>query len=467
MKTITKLTLNHTHPSLCLQWHPTLNGSKKPSDFTSGSHQKIWWQCPIHKEDIYEAFIYNRAHKNLATMCPFCDGKKSNIRNCLFTTHNNLMNEWSNKNTISPKNICAGTNKKAIWICAKCDNEYISSIAHRANGTGCPYCCNNNRKISTRNSFSDNGILPNEWKWSITNINTPDKISYLSDKKANFTHNSCGKDTNFRIYASASISCQYCNSLGVKSPHLLKDWNYKLNDIDPFQIANGSGRKVHWICAECDYKWMSLVANRTAHNHGCMKCSIKNRTKTNEKFDKELSIKNIDVIRIEDYISDNIKITFKHLQCGASWKAKPNNILNGSGCPSCINKNETLIVNTLDKLGIQYLYQFKIKTPANKNYNKIDFLFDSINTMWEYNGVQHYQPEPFFSGGSAEKAKQKFIKQQIRDEAVRTYCEENKIKLLEIDGRRYYGNKLKEFVITWFKTNNPALIKNSEFLTPM
>ena len=33
------------HPEVASQWHPTRNGNKKPSDFTHGSHTKVWWLC--------------------------------------------------------------------------------------------------------------------------------------------------------------------------------------------------------------------------------------------------------------------------------------------------------------------------------------------------------------------------------------------------------------------------------------
>ena len=41
-----KDTLDITHPDLAAQWHPTLNGDLKPSDFTYGSGEMVMWLLP-------------------------------------------------------------------------------------------------------------------------------------------------------------------------------------------------------------------------------------------------------------------------------------------------------------------------------------------------------------------------------------------------------------------------------------
>lgn len=36
-----------THAEYVREWHPTLNLEKKPTDFKAGSHEKVYWVCPI------------------------------------------------------------------------------------------------------------------------------------------------------------------------------------------------------------------------------------------------------------------------------------------------------------------------------------------------------------------------------------------------------------------------------------
>jgi len=58
-----------THPELVQQWHPAKNDTLKPEDFTKGSEVKIWWQCPISENHVWDAYIYSRtAGRN----CPNC-----------------------------------------------------------------------------------------------------------------------------------------------------------------------------------------------------------------------------------------------------------------------------------------------------------------------------------------------------------------------------------------------------------
>lgn len=48
-------------------------------------------------------------------------------------------------------------------------------------------------------------------------------------------------------------------------------------------------------------------------------------------------IKNTGIQLISGYINNEIKSTFE-CQCGHRWKAKPKNIMTGSGCPKCSNR---------------------------------------------------------------------------------------------------------------------------------
>ena len=59
----------------------------------------------------------------------------------------------------------------------------------------------------------------------------------------------------------------------------------------------------------------------------------------------------------------------------------------------------------------------------------------------EYNGEQHYHPVRF-GNMTEEKAKAAFDKQLVRDAYVREFCNNNGLKLIEIDGRIYNYNKL-------------------------
>ena len=61
-------------PDIAAQWHPDMNGDKKPEKFTKGSNEIIIWLCP--KKHDYPAKIKERTRPNSPTGCPYCSGNK-------------------------------------------------------------------------------------------------------------------------------------------------------------------------------------------------------------------------------------------------------------------------------------------------------------------------------------------------------------------------------------------------------
>lgn len=64
--------LETLEPKLAAQWHPALTGTLTPRMVTTGSHQKVWWQCP--NGHVWKAVVYSRA-RGKKCGCPVCAGK--------------------------------------------------------------------------------------------------------------------------------------------------------------------------------------------------------------------------------------------------------------------------------------------------------------------------------------------------------------------------------------------------------
>ena len=76
----------------------------------------------------------------LRPYCPYCDGRKVWPGfNDLFTTNPELKELWSPNNTIDPKTIKKGSNKKALWICQNCGKEYEMAVNSKK-GKLCKEC---------------------------------------------------------------------------------------------------------------------------------------------------------------------------------------------------------------------------------------------------------------------------------------------------------------------------------------
>ena len=120
------------------------------------------------------------------------------------------------------------------------------------------------------------------------------------------------------------------------------------------------------------------------------------------------------------------------------FEQTPKNHRNGSGCPVCnSSRGEKEIEFLLRDLEVEYEHQKKF--PELSMYYRYDFFIPSINTIVEYNGIQHYEPIEHFGGIKSLKKTQKRdkIKQQycfdngINYEIIR-YDEDTKTRLFEI-----------------------------------
>jgi hypothetical protein len=150
-----------------------------------------------------------------------------------------------------------------------------------------------------------------------------------------------------------------------------------------------------------------------------------------------------------NYKESNSKVEIICVEHGSFWQT-PNNHLGGHGCSMCLNKNEQLVSEVLADLKIHYLRCKDNKLIINGKKFYPDFFIPLFNLIIEYNGAQHYEPI-CFNNISKEKANKKFLNQLIRDDLLRGYCKENNINLLEIDGRLYRGEMLKEFLQNYFR----------------
>ena len=63
--------LQTRYPEIAAQWHPTLNGNSKPTDFVAKSGAKVWWICL--KGHAWQTSI---RHRTNGTGCPICFREK-------------------------------------------------------------------------------------------------------------------------------------------------------------------------------------------------------------------------------------------------------------------------------------------------------------------------------------------------------------------------------------------------------
>lgn len=124
------------NPELAKEWHCVKNRGLTPLKVTLHSRKSVWWKCK--NNHVYNALI-NRRSKGGG--CPYCNGKKVSMDNCLATKNLKLAREWhpkKNKKT-TPFDITVSSSKKVWWL-GKCGHEWNATVASRNNGSGCPFC---------------------------------------------------------------------------------------------------------------------------------------------------------------------------------------------------------------------------------------------------------------------------------------------------------------------------------------
>jgi len=127
----------------------------------------------------------------------------------------------------------------------------------------------------------------------------------------------------------------------------------KYPDIEVVGEYIDSKTKITHKHKTCGHIW-DVRPNDILSDKDCPKC-YGNQKKTHEQYVAELAIKHPDIEVVGEYINANTKTAHKHKTCGHIWDVRPNDILNGSGCPKCYGKPK--------KTHNEYVAEVAIKRP--------------------------------------------------------------------------------------------------------
>ena len=126
-----------------------------------------------------------------------------------------LIKEWDREKNkgVDPSMIGAFSNRRFWWVCKE-GHRWKASAAHRSNNRGCPYC-------------------------------------------------------------SGQKLLKGYNDLASQYPELLKEWDYKKNEVAPDEVAKRCTKKVWWTCSKCGHSWRTSIYVRTGMGCGCPECKKK------------------------------------------------------------------------------------------------------------------------------------------------------------------------------------------------
>lgn len=267
-----------------------------------------------------------------------------------------LAKEWhKQKNgTLTPFQVTPGSSKKVWWKCSKGDDhEWLSSVAHRSNGRGCPMC--SGRKVVRSNCLEQVAPeLAKQWYYEKNENLKPSQVTASSNKKVWWK---CPKGDDHEWQSSINgrngkASCPFCTghrvsvstSIYTKNPDLVSEWHPTKNaNLTPRDVSPGSNKKVWWKCPKGeDHEWQAPVARRV-NGSGCPFCSNRKLSKTNnlEKTNPSLfsqwhPTKNGSLDPTKQIAGGTKKVWWK---CPKGedheWQAEIGARVSGSGCPYC------------------------------------------------------------------------------------------------------------------------------------
>lgn len=257
------------------------------------------------------------------------------------------------------------------------------------------------------------------------------------------------------------------NSLANKRPDLLQIWNYEKNKENPFEVTCGSAKKFWWKCNICEDTYPMSVNKKTS-NRGCSICSGYYTTEKNSfgglyshhlidwDYDKNIEISPYDLSR-----RSGKKVWWKCSNCSSEYQMSPDkkseSIIPPNSCKMCNSKvsfGEKVVNDILVSSNIIFEREKKFDWSNNKRF---DFYIESLKTIIEVNGEQHYH-ETFsrMNGRTLKEEKVNDLNKEIlaKNNGIINYLiVDSRIKEIDeiLNQLIEYGNYIEGFNINYNK----------------
>jgi hypothetical protein len=160
---------------------------------------------------------------------------------------------------------------------------------------------------------------------------------------------------------------------------------------------------IMWVCRICNHNWISTPKDIIHSQHGCPRCSKRERV-TNEFIDNKIIETKRSIKRLGDSSGCMTKIDWQCTTCTGIWSARPNDVFSThkSGCPYCQRKNYSrkaidwlTHIERTHNIVIQHAGnggEFKI--PGTRLY--VDGYCVQTNTVYEFHGdAFHGNPKKY------------------------------------------------------------------------
>ena len=242
------------------------------------SMKRVWWKCP---DCGYESYMpisskikKDSAGKYYVPKCKKCRGNGSRgnqlvsqpsasheIKDSLAVLHPDVAKRWSSKNLKGPTDVRSTSSYNALWVCDNCGGEFDAPVRDMVSGAAiCPYC-NDLKVLSGFNSLDVTHPMIARM-WSASNERSVDSVGANYTIDAVWKCPECNGEYTAQIndVVEGRFTCPYCNdrrvlpgfnSLAVRYPQLLTEWDYIKNyvsGLNPDELLPRARDLVWWRC---------------------------------------------------------------------------------------------------------------------------------------------------------------------------------------------------------------------------
>lgn len=203
---------------------------------------------------------------------------------------------WSSKNARTPSEFTAGSNKKAIFVCQNCNQEFEAKIQNVVRSvdkgfTGCSVCTGHKVVPGINDLASQCPEVAA--MWSSKNELSASEVAVKSGQKVFFKCRDCGQEFKAKIervvYAveNGTTGCPVCNGrkvvpgindLASRYPKVAAMWSNK-NEKSALEVTAKTDKKAIFKCPDCGKEFKAQIGSvvDSVNNGftGCYDCMMR------------------------------------------------------------------------------------------------------------------------------------------------------------------------------------------------
>ncbi|MBQ9778121.1 MAG: zinc-ribbon domain-containing protein, partial [Clostridia bacterium] len=419
-----------------------------PSQATSGSARKVWWNCPRN-----HSYMASVPHRLEGKSCPYCANRKVlSGFNDLQTLYPDIASEWDalKNQPLMPTDVVGGSHRVVWWICPQ-HHEYEMSVLSRTQGQNCPVCAGKRVIKGVNDLFTTHPQFADEWLWEKNEqlSLSPYSLSYGSTKKVWWRCSKCEYEWQASPNGRSKSGCPYCvkkkvvtgkNDLKTLFPEIAKKWHPSLNSLSVDAVAPFSNKKAWWICdKDPRHIFETAIYHVTLGEIICPVCAnqqiitgVNDLQTTHPALMKEWDWERNNVLKLyPDKISFGVtKKAYWVCEKGHKWQATVASRAGAQrcGCPECAKDRSS----SFPEKALSFYLSRCFEIEENKKFkwlghSELDIYIDSLKLGVEYDGkVWHTDPK--------------------KDIAKDKLCQENGVHLIRVREKQcpnYYSSSHK------------------------